>query len=277
MAQGVEKCEGRGRPSFAVVLCINRENLWVDDAIRSVLQQTDPDFEFLIAANACTDALWERLQKISLTDKRVRLIRSAIGQLPFNLNLLANSTGSDYLVRMDADDVSEPDRLRILREALRQDPVDVMGSAVTLIDGAGCPIGRMDLPNTDAAIKRALPLRTIFCHPAVAVRRQFLLEMRGYLGGFASEDTDLWLRAVRVGAKMRNLPDLLLRYRIHENQSSLSCLGYAEVAGHWLRELLINRTFYTFRGFTCALAKALFAPLLLSVRRGKSASYQKQT
>jgi len=66
---------------------------------------------------------------------------------------------------------------------------------------------------------------------------------------------------------MKNLPDRLLRYRIHENQSIASCQGYAEVASHWLRELLLSPSMYTFTGFLIALTKALFAPILPGVRR----------
>lgn len=255
------------RPSIAVVLCVNRANPWLETAIQSVLEQDDPDFEFLIAANACSDDLWAYLGGVAAADPRVRIFRSEIGQLAFNLNFLADQTSCDYLVRMDSDDVSEPKRLRTLRLSLSQEPVDILGSAVVLINGEGREVGVMRLPETAEDIKRAMTLRTVFCHPSVALRRQFLRDMRGYLGGFVSEDTDLWLRALRAGATMRNLSIPLLRYRLHENQSIVSRQGYAEVAGHWLRELILVPSWYTFRGFSTALAKALFAPILPGSKR----------
>lgn len=254
-------------PKFSIIMCVNRANPWLAQAIESVLAQDDGDFEFLISANACSEELWEEIQGKGQSDHRVRLFRTAIGQLAFNLNLLADQARGEYLVRMDADDVCEPHRVGVLRQALRQHPVDVLGSAVTLIDGNGLAVGRMDFPLTQEEIQRVLRSRTTFCHPAVVLRRQFLLDMRGYLGGFVSEDTDLWLRAMRRGASMRNLPDALLRYRIHENQSITSRLGYAEVASHWLREFLIAPSWYTFRGFAIAMAKSLLVPLLPGVRR----------
>lgn len=267
MAQAVKMVNDNKKLSLAVLLCVNRNNPWLAEAIRSILEQDDPDFEFLIAANACPDKLWEYLQTIAASDARIRLVRNEVGQLAFNLNFLANQTRCDYLVRMDADDISEPHRLRTLRLALAREPADVLGSAVTLINGEGHEIGTMRLPETSDAIKNALLTRTAFCHPAVALRRQFLLDMRGYLGGLVSEDTDLWLRALRNGANLRNLPDTLLKYRIHEKQSIASRTGYAEVAGHWLRELLITPNWYTIRGFSVALAKALLAPILPGMRR----------
>lgn len=257
-----------GNPiTFSVVMCVNRDQSWLSEAIESILSQDDSDFEFLIAANACNDELWNKLHLFGRNDSRIRIFRSDIGQLSFNLNLLADKAHGEYLVRMDADDVSEPNRLRTLRLALARRQFDILGSAVILIDGEGREIGAMHLPETEIAIKRALLTRTAFCHPAVAIRRQFLLGMRGYLGGYVSEDTDLWLRALRAGASMQNLQIPLLRYRVHGGQSIASRLGYAEVASHWLRELLITPSCYATRGFVVALFKAIFAPMLPGIRR----------
>lgn len=253
-------------PTFSIVLCVNRANPWLATAIDSVLSQDDPAFEFLIAANSCPDTLWNDLNRLVGGKGNVRLFRTQIGQLAYNLNFLADQARGDYLVRMDADDVCEPDRVRRLRQALVNDPVDVLGSAVTLIDESGVAIGQMNLPLTHADIVRSLNTRTVFCHPAVAIRRQFLLDMRGYLGGLVSEDTDFWLRARRQGGRFRNLPEPLLRYRIHGGQSIASRDGYAEVAAHWLREFLLAPGFYTFKGLCTALAKCLFAPWLPRAR-----------
>ncbi|WP_112069961.1 glycosyltransferase family 2 protein [Herbaspirillum rubrisubalbicans] len=249
-------------PSLTVILCVHRANPWLQQAIDSVLTQSDGDFEFLIAANACDDAFWEELQALGQGDARLRLIRTSIGQLAFNLNLLADQARGEYLVRMDADDVCEPSRIATLRAHLAAIPLDILGSAVRLIDGAGQEVGMMRFPLTQHDILRAMKTRTVFCHPAVVIRRQFLLDMRGYLGGHHSEDTDLWLRARRHGARMANLPEVLLSYRIHVGQSISSGAGYAEVSAHWLRELLLQPGWYTLQGTLVALVKALCKRLL---------------
>lgn len=255
--------------TFSVIMCVNRSQPWLAEAINSVLLQDDPHFEFLIAANACSDALWGELKGFQDRDRRIRLFRSDVGQLAFNLNMLADQAKGEYLVRMDADDVSEPFRLRKIREALSAEIVDILGSAVVLIDENGMSVGRMDFPVTTQEILRLLPKRTAFCHPSVAIRRRFLLDVRGYVGGLASEDTDLWLRARRAGARMRNLPEPLFRYRVHSLQSIASRAGYAEVAGHWLREFLLSPCFFSFKGLTFALSKAIFARLLPGIRHYK--------
>ena len=256
-------------PSLSVLLCVNRTSQYLAEAVRSVLSQDDSDFEFLIAANACNDALIEELQILAGGDPRVRIFRTAIGQLSFNLNFLADQAAGDYLIRMDADDISEPSRIRVLRAALANWHPDVLGSWVRFIDDSGRHIGNFKLPTEPSDIIRKLPKGTVFCHPSVAIRKDFLLSMGGYLGGFVSEDTDLWIRSVRSGASLRNIPEYLLRYRIHQEQSIAARRGYAEVAAHWLREFLSDPAWYPAKGLAIALAKCVFSIPVSKLRRAK--------
>ena len=246
-------------PSISILLCVNRTNPWLRDAIDSILNQADGDFEFLIAANACSDELWRELNGYIAGDQRVILYRTNIGQLAFNLNFLANLAKGEYLVRMDGDDISEKNRILVLRKSLATKRVDVLGSAVTLINRNGEELGKLEFPLTSSEISRLLPTRTVFCHPAVAIRKEFLYQLRGYLGGFVSEDTDLWIRAIRMGGgTFQNLSEPLLRYRIHPDQSTGDSSGYPEVSAHWWRELLATKNFYAFKGFISSFAKYIF-------------------
>ncbi|OYW37358.1 MAG: hypothetical protein B7Z35_10075 [Hydrogenophilales bacterium 12-61-10] len=259
-------------PSLSVLLCVNRTSQYLEEAVRSVLSQDDSEFEFLIAANACSDALIEELHILAGEDARVHIFRTAIGQLSFNLNYLADRAAGEYLVRMDADDVSEPSRIRVLRAALKVWHPDVLGSWARFIDESGRPIGDFQLPTEPLDIVRKLPNGTVFCHPTVAIRKDFLLSMGGYLGGFVSEDTDLWIRSVRTGASLRNIPEYLLRYRIHHGQSTANRRGYAEVAAHWLREFLSCPAWYSAKGLAISLAKCVFAVPLSRLRRARITS-----
>lgn len=258
--------------SLSVLLCVNRTSPYLAEAVRSVLSQDDSDFELLIAANACNDALIEELQILAVGDPRVRIFRTAIGQLSFNLNYLADLATGEYLIRMDADDISETSRIRILRAALTIWHPDVLGSWARFIDESGRHVGNFKLPLEPTDIVRRLPKGTVFCHPSVAIRKDFLFSMGGYLGGFVSEDTDLWIRSARSGASLRNIPEYLLRYRIHQDQSSAARRGYAEVAAHWLREFLSDPAWYPAKGLAIALVKCVFSVPMSKLRRVKTRS-----
>ena len=254
---------------FSVLLCVNKFNPWLEKAINSILNQTHQEFELLIAANLCSNELWEQLIKITANDTRVKLFRTSIGQLAFNLNFLTNYAKGEYLVRMDADDISEVHRLSFLNESLNIKPLDILGSAVVLIDENDELIGQMEFGITQKNIWQQLPYKTVFCHPAIVIRKEFLINLRGYIGGLASEDTDLWLRTKRAGGLVANLKEPLLRYRIHSSQSILSKTGYAEVSGHWLREFMISPSIYYFIGLTVSILKALFFKRLPGAKRYK--------
>jgi glycosyltransferase involved in cell wall biosynthesis len=248
--------------SLSIVMCVHRNHEHLAEAIRSVLNQTYGHFEFLICANACTDDLMTALLDICGPDKRVKIMRTAVPQLAFNLNHVAGLASGDWLVRMDADDVCEPNRLERLLYAIRTTQADVIGSWATMIDEAGQVRGMLRPPCTAREIRRRMLWSNPICHPSVAFKRSMWLEMRGYLGGFVSEDFDLWLRAILSGKVIVNVPESLLRYRIHAAQVSRSRLGYAETAAHWYRELLAKPSAYVLAGWLLASAKSIVSPLL---------------
>jgi glycosyltransferase involved in cell wall biosynthesis len=249
-----------GSNTFSVLFCVNRSNPHLRAAIDSVLGQTHGDFEFLIGANACDDAFFDELKSIA-NDRRVRILRTRMPQLAFTLNYLAEQATGNWLIRMDADDVCEPHRFARLLQVIDSGEHDVIGSWATLIDRHDRVIGQFSPPKDPRRIRRRLLFSNPIAHPTVAFSRDFLLRMRGYLGGYVSEDFDLWIRALRSGARITNIEEPLLRYRVHDGQVSRSRLGYAEAAAHWHRELLLAPSLYNALGWLIANAKAVVMPM----------------
>jgi len=249
-----------GSSKLSVLFCVHRSNPHLRDAIDSVLSQTQEDFEFLIGANACSDEFFVELTALA-DDPRVRIFRTQLPQLAFTLNYLAEQACGSWFIRMDADDVCEPHRFARLQQEIDRGEHDVIGSWATLIDARDRVIGQFTPPREPRAIRRKLLFSNPIAHPTVAFSRSFLLQMRGYLGGYVSEDLDLWMRAIRSGARLTNIEEPLLRYRMHDGQVSRSRLGYAETAAHWQRELLLAPSFYNALGWGIATAKAVVMPL----------------
>ena len=243
---------------FTVIFCVNRTSVFLHAAIDSILSQTHSSFLFLISANACSDDLIVELEKYTQHDDRVRIIRSEVPQLSYNLNLLMDQARTEWVIRMDADDISEVHRLERVAQYISDNPkVDVWGSWTTIIDDSGAETGAFTPQTSTKAIMRAFPYSNQICHPTVAFRRSFWKQMRGYLGGMVSEDYDLWLRALNAGVEVRNIPEPLLRYRVHGGQASGTRRGYAEVVGHWVREFLIRPSLFNFKGLIVSGAKAV--------------------
>jgi glycosyltransferase involved in cell wall biosynthesis len=224
---------------FSVVLCVNKNIPYLKDAIISVLtQEYIKDFEFIIVANNCENELYEYLQ--TFTDPRIKLFRTKIGQLSFNLNYAVNFSSGEYIVRMDADDISLVNRLATTEKIVLEYQPDVVGFSAMYVNETCVVIGESK-DYSKKNIEKLLMRKNPFIHPTVAIKKDTLLSVGGYLGGRQSEDYDLWIRLSKVnGINFIISPIKVLKYRITEEQSRGNVLPYCEVASYFLREFLIS-------------------------------------
>jgi hypothetical protein len=134
------------------------------------------------------------------------------------LNAGVAAARGEYLARMDADDISVPDRLDKQVAFLDAHPSCVAAGAwIEVVDEAERHIGLKTFVTTHDAISAAL-LRGIspMAHPTVVVRRDALRAAGGYDGHrYPSEDLDLWFR-LRDSGELANLGEALLRHRRHK-------------------------------------------------------------
>ncbi|MGC9469401.1 MAG: glycosyltransferase [Anaerolineae bacterium] len=183
------------------------------EAIESILRQTFIGFEFVIIDDCSTDSSAEIVK--SFSDPRIHYFRNAqnIG-LTRSLNRGLVLSQSPYVARMDADDVSMPQRLSRQIDFLDSNPeVGVVGSAVQIIDEEGnlCRVKR--LPKSHEVLTWCLCLFSPIAHPTVMMRRNALEQVGGYRADLlTAQDYDLWWRISKV-TRLANLPDVLLYLR----------------------------------------------------------------
>lgn len=227
---------------FSVVLCVNSYHEFLGSAINSVLEQDfTHDYEVIVIANNCDDFLFEYLSCMN-KDNVFRLYRTSIGQLSFNLNYGVNLSNGDYIVRMDADDISLRDRLINTYNTIINNEADIYSFSADIIDENGVVIKRWNERSTKNIVNNLYYSNRII-HPTVVIKKTSLLSVKGYLGGFQSEDFDLWLRFKRLGYKFHHEEITVLNYRIHSEQSKGSLLPYCECSSYLLREFLITADF----------------------------------
>ncbi|EJX7572524.1 glycosyltransferase [Vibrio cholerae] len=243
---------------FSILLCVNKDNEFLEDAIESVLSQDYTNFEFIIVANNCTDQLFEKLA--SFSDSRIKLFRTSIGQLSFNLNFGIEHSRFQYIVRMDSDDVCYPDRLSNIKKVIESEDSDFYCFSYDMIDEYGRLISRIQLSDGFYDLSKSF-LRHQVCHPTVVLKKSSILKIRGYSGGFQSEDYDLWLRASRMNFTMYMSSFVTLKYRLHESQSRGNVLPYCEVSSYILREMLLEFSFYKFFALFISVIKRIIKPV----------------
>lgn len=208
-------------PRVSVLLSVHNGGSYLKDAVESVLCQTYRDFEFLILDDGSTDGSVDYLDCVVKQDSRVRVIRQQNRGLVASLNrLIAESCGS-LLARMDADDICTPDRLQLQVDQFDLDPdLAVLGGRIERIDSSGKSLGEQGYPLTARESEDMLWFGCPVAHPAVMMRRDVVMELGGYRDFFTHcEDYDLWLR-ISQRASIRNLEQVVLRYRVHQGSVS---------------------------------------------------------
>lgn len=205
-------------PRVSVLMTMFNAAPYLRAAIESVLAQTFAAFEFIIVDDGSTDD--SAAIAASYADPRVRLVRNAAnqGQTACLNQGLALARG-EFIARQDADDLSQPERLRRQADFLDAHPeVVLLGTEAEQIDEAGRALGRIVLPRDSLAIRWANLLDNSFLHSAVMFRARVV---RGEFGGYdeafrCSQDYALWSRISRRHP-VANLGESLIRLRTHSN------------------------------------------------------------
>jgi glycosyltransferase involved in cell wall biosynthesis len=201
-------------PAVSVLLPVHNGERFLRDALDSVLAQNLTDIEVLVVDDGSTDGT--RALLAAHRDERLRVLGQEHAGLVAALERAVREARAPLLARMDADDVSLPERLQRQAAFLEANPrVGLVGCGVEVIDESGRAEGTVLLPLGDGDLRRRLLLRNPFTHGSVVLRREALEEAGGYCAGHgANEDYDLWRRIARRW-ELAAVPEVLYRYRRH--------------------------------------------------------------
>lgn len=188
---------------------------YIAEAIQSVLEQSFPHFELLIINDGSTDNTKQIIQ--SFTDPRIILINRPNGGIAKALNLGLQYARAKYIVRFDADDICQTERLRIQYDFMEANPDYILaGSEAEYIDMNGEYIFSFHCAGySDEEIKN-LPIQCCpFMHVAVIYKKQAVLDAGGYNeNAHTFEDHLLWASLIKKG-KVCNLARSLVTVRFN--------------------------------------------------------------
>ena len=205
-------------PLVSVVMPVYNALPFLDESVRSILEQTLGDFEFVILDDASTDGSVERLREWSRRDKRIHLHESKkrLG-LSGSSNAVVARARSPIVARMDADDIAHPDRLRRQWNIIEHRPeVAVIGTLCNGIDATGRVVRPRDRWRL---VRRSVYVP--FPHGSAMFRREVFDQVGGYdEKSDGGEDQDLFSRMATRG-RVLTLPDILYSYRYHSSNATL--------------------------------------------------------
>ena len=206
-------------PMVSVVMSVYNGQTYLHEAIDSVLTQSYKNFELIIINDGSVDKSLSIIK--SYTDKRIVLIDNERNKgLIYSLNKGIKISKGRYIARMDADDISLPERFK--------KQVEFLESHVT-VGVLGCDYISFNQKNTSFIksiynsheIKSFLLYTATMCHPTLMLRKQVLIDNGLMYSETAThvEDYDLWCRLV-LHTDFCNLNEVLFKYRDHANQVS---------------------------------------------------------
>lgn len=216
-------------PMISVVMPVYNAEKYIAEAIESILNQTYSDFEFIIIDDGSNDNSYQILQSYAVKDDRIKLYRNDINlKLPKTLNFGIEQAQGKYIARMDADDISLPERFAKQIEFMESHP-DVGVCGTWFKEFKDNDINSIVRTSTNhASDTEMLKIQLLFggcfiAHPTVMIRNTVIHSHRYdiSLGGDA-EDYELWNRLINLDYKFINIPTVLLHYRKTEKQTSVT-------------------------------------------------------
>lgn len=184
-------------------------------AIESILNQTYKNFEFIICDDGSSDETYEILKEFCKKDERILLLKNNKNRgLAYSLNHCLSIAKGKYIARMDADDISMPNRLekqiKFLDEYLEY---AMVGCNLLFINDKGI-WGKRIL--AEKPTKKSFLFTSPFCHPAIVMRKEVLDKVNNYKVEKITrraEDYDLFMRIYANGYKGYNLQEFLYQFR----------------------------------------------------------------
>ena len=185
-------------------------------AVESVLGQTLKDIELVIVIdNPENTDLAELVERFSEKDPRVVILRNEnnIGLAP-SLNRAIQGARGEYIARMDADDLSIPNRLEVQKAYLEQNGLDLIGGGLIVMGPESETIYKIDrIPRTARIVQKCLGTADCVPHGTWFGKRNMFIDLNGYRNLPVSQDYDFLVRAALAGYRISNLIRPVYRFR----------------------------------------------------------------
>lgn len=228
------------KPKVSVIMSMYNEEAYLEESVESILNQSFKDFEFLIIDDRSEDSSIPIVARYSNFDKRVKVFRNKehIG-LTQSLNILLDKARGEYIARMDADDISLPDRIFKQYDFLESHKdVILIGTGAFNINEKGIILSQSDPLTTPGEVAKRLPIGNCIYHPSIMFRNKKLRYREKFM---FSQDYDLYLNLLSLGEKIANVNEPLLKYRINSKSISNQRHKAQELFAQQARKFYVQR------------------------------------
>ncbi|MDY3306095.1 glycosyltransferase [Psychrobacter sanguinis] len=206
-----------------VIPCYNHE-LYIEDCIKSVIDQTYKNIELIIIDDGSKDRSVEIINGITSLCKR-RFIRFEFRSrsnkgLSATLNEALEWCEGEYLSCIASDDMMLPEKTSTQVEFLQKNKdITAVFGGVHLVDNYNNRIKDLKGTNHTYNFKDIILHKAVIYAPTQMIRTQLIRDVGGYNPDVIIEDWYMWLKLAQLG-DLHCLPEYLSLYRYHENNIS---------------------------------------------------------
>lgn len=224
-------------PKFSVLMSVykNEEPQFLNKALYSIEKQTvKPSEIILVEDGPIPDELQNVINAHRLSfNNEFKIIKSIRNQgLGSSLRLGTRFVSTNWIARMDSDDISVPNRFEVqLNEIIHNPKVAVVGGQVQ--EFAGEPsnvVGYRKVPTSEDMLKQFIKWRSPFNHPSVMINKNILQMVGGYIPYGNLEDYYLWARIIAQNFYVSNVDKVLVMMRVdkgmYQRRGKISNIKY---------------------------------------------------
>lgn len=232
-------------PKVTILMSVFNGDQWLEESIQSILSQTFTNFEFIVINDGSKDRSLDIIKKHARKDNRIILIDKSNSGLADSLNYGISKARSDWIARIDSDDLSMPDRIQRQYAICKNKPnISLLGAGFIEIDSRGKMGRTFKYPTSHSQlVKRLSSERSVFPHSSAFFKKAIVQKVGGYRIRFKNcQDLDLWFRLSEYG-NIGCISEPLVKIRQHEGQKTKLEQGRLSIVfnriamiSHWLRK-----------------------------------------
>ncbi len=202
-------------PVSVIMSTYNEELSWLKEAVESILNQSHQNIEFIIVVdNPQRKDIVALLEKYAQKNRQIILhVNKQNEGLVTSLNTALTLATSPYIARMDADDISHPERLEKQLAYIVNEKLDLIGCNVNIFNEQGL-VQTTNKLQRHHYIKKMLARGAInIVHPTFFGKKEVFDILEGYRNSAYTEDMEFLARVICHKFKVGNVKDVLLDYR----------------------------------------------------------------
>lgn len=206
-------------PLISILMPVYNAGDFLVEAIESIKKQTYKNWELIAVDDGSIDSSFSILKKFAKNDSRIKIYKMEHKGLSYALNFALTKIKGQFIARMDADDISHPQRLeKQLDFLLKNQEIMLVGTQVAMMDELGKKIGDKKFPLNHEKIYELLFTIMSIQHATILTRTNFF-KKTAYQNHSTAEDVSLLFKLIQTG-KFANTKEFLYKYRVRKNSNS---------------------------------------------------------